>query len=114
MPLWIYIDVCLQVISYIWDLGLQASGSFSRGVSPSEGGEPVPFTISPDIFSVFVGILSRGGVIGGVGCFLGCIIYGWPNLAVSGTGGVISTHLGKGIRACLGMGEISSPCLPIL
>ena len=109
MPLWIYIDVCLQVISYIWDLGLQASGSFLRGVSPSEGGEPVPFTISPDIFYVFVGILSRGGVIGGVVFF-----WGVSSMAVSGTGGVISTHLGKVIRACLGMGEISSPCLPIL
>ena len=62
---WIPIAVCFQVTSYICGREFQESASVSHKVSPSEGSDPVPFTIFPDIFSIFVCMLSGGRFLEG-------------------------------------------------
>ena len=81
VPFWIPVAVCLWVTSSIWYRWLQSSGSISRGGSPSEGSDPVHFTIYPDIFSVSVGMLYVGVFLEGRVIFFGVASIDGPTLA---------------------------------
>ena len=107
--------LCVSKLSHLFGVrGYRKVAWFSVGVLLQRGVIPSLLLFLLMFYLSFSACCLGGGGGGGVGCFLGCNVYVWPDLGISGPGGVISARLEIWIRSCLGMVKNFIPCLFLL
>ena len=100
-----YCCVFPSYLIYLWSGVPGKCISFAQGF-PLRGVGPCSFHYFSWYFLYIRLHAVWGEVLGGAGCLLGCSVYEWTDIGVSVTSGMISTRLGRGRRACLGMGKV--------